>query len=274
MGRHPAHDTAEFLRPFSKQRALTVVETLVSLALIAVLFSILVPALTSARVASHRDQCQVNQGSIGEAWMTFLADHNQRFPHVPIQPGWTYGGMRFSSVDGGAFPDLDRPLSGYMGLERTHQEDDVVCCCPADAGLIDPTTRAGTGRRTVYRSFGTSYRANGKLLDMRQLDPANEARGMYRNEITTPPSRMILMGDPVWYEVAEATGRRADWHGHDSAGNILYLDGSVRFLTIKPRADQNQPSVFDPMMPGSVPLTSGPVEPASMPGSPTPESHD
>jgi prepilin-type processing-associated H-X9-DG protein len=251
MGQPNEHHANRARRCEARLRALTIVETLISMALIAVLFSILVPALTSARVSSQRDQCQVNQRHIGEAWMTFLADHGQQFPHVPIQQGWMYGGMRFSSVDGTAFPDLDRPLTAYMGLERAQQDDDVICCCPADAGLIDPHTRAGTGRRTAYRSFGTSYRANGKLLDMRQIDPANPDRGMQRQEVTTPASRMILMGDPVWYEVAESTGRKADWHSHNNSGNILFLDGSVRFLAIKPRSDRNQPSVFDPLMPGS-----------------------
>jgi prepilin-type processing-associated H-X9-DG protein len=61
----------------------------------------------------------------------------------------------------------------------------------------------------------------------------------------------VLLGDPIWYEVAHNTGRDANWHDKPNAGNILFLDGSVRFLTIKPRTDRNQPMVFDPVMPGS-----------------------
>jgi prepilin-type processing-associated H-X9-DG protein len=58
------------------------------------------------------------------------------------------------------------------------------------------------------------------------------------------------MGDPVWYEVAEETGRKADWHGQPNAGNLLFLDGSVRFLTVRPRRIVG-PILFDPAPVGS-----------------------
>ena len=232
---------------------MTVIETLISLGLIAILFSILVPALSSARVVTHRDQCQNNQRLIGEAWNTYLEDHEQTFPLVPVQPGWYYGGVRFSGVDRIAFPDLDRPLTSYMHLHRTGEFDQLICCCPADRGVTDPQSSLGTGSRTAFRSFGTSYRANAELLDSRLTNVPGEPRGLHRYEITTPTSRMVLMGDPIWYEVAEVTGREANWHDRPAAGNLLFLDGSVRFVSIKPRTDRNQAIVFDPAMPGSVP---------------------
>jgi len=249
---------------------LTLLETVVSLLLITVLLAILLPALSSARVASYGDQCKGNLYHIGQSWQTYLEDHQRQFPFVPVQPGWFYGGMRFSSVDGSAYRDNDRPLTPYLPLPQrsTSNNDEIVCCCPADHGITDPSGGVGTGKRSAFRGFGTSYRANAALLDARLdgIDGAEQFfRGLKRREITTSPSRLVLMGDPVWYEVAEATGRTADWHGRTNAGNILFLDGAVRFMTIKPRTDRNQPLLFDPIMPGGfVPDDqSAGIEPAS-----------
>ncbi len=271
-------------------RGVTLLETVVSLSVIALLLSILVPALSSARVASHREKCQNNQRQIGQAWSAYLEDNDGEFPHVPVQPGWFYGGCRFSSVDEMAFPDFDRPLTSYLALPRTTNFDDVVCCCPADEGITDVDVGTfGTGRRTAFRSFGTSYRLNAALVSWDGAPgntPGNTpgsasgsaspvvdepishraTRSLRRMEITTPASRLVLMGDPIWYELAQSTGRKADWHGHVKvatasesgtqhrkvpAGNVLFLDGSVKFVTIKPREQKNQPVMFDPIVGGA-----------------------
>lgn len=261
----------------SQFRGVTLLEAVVSLSVIALLLSILVPALSSARVASHLEKCQNNQRQIGQAWSVYLEDFDGEFPHVPVQPGWFYGGCRFSPVDEMAFPDFDRPLTSYLALPRTTNFDDVVCCCPADEGITDVDVGTfGTGRRTAFRSFGTSYRLNAALVSWDgapgSAAPGDESishgatRGLRRMEITTPASRLVLMGDPIWYELAQSTGRKADWHGHVNiatasesgtqhrkvpAGNVLFLDGSVKFVTIKPREEKNQPVMIDPIMDGT-----------------------
>src|SRR6185503_16631 len=87
------------------------------------------------------------------------------------------------------------------------------------------------------------------LLDARRCRLDVEPRGVKRSEITVAPSRLVVMGDAVWYEALEQTGRHADWHGETDAGNLLFLDGSVRFITIKQRG-RGQPAIFDPAFSG------------------------
>lgn len=250
---------------------LTLLEMALSLLLIAVLLSILLPALSSARAGSFRDRCQANQRQIGQGWFLYLQEHDQKFPTVPIQPGWYYGGMRFSAVNDAGFPDFDRPLTRYCQQHRTNNSDEVVWCCPSDRGITASLSGIGTGRRTAFRSYGTSYRANSALLWFQPNNDDDDApgdlagaeaepRGMYRSEITTASSRLVLMGDPVWYEVAESTGLHADWHGEPNAGNLLFLDGAVRFMTVQPR-EVVGPILFDPVMhrsvlPGTLPAQS------------------
>jgi prepilin-type processing-associated H-X9-DG protein len=203
-------------------------EAVVALALIAVLLSILLPALSSARVTSHRAQCAGHLRELGEGWQAYLADHNKQFPFVAVQPGWRYGGVRVSRVSASAFPDFDRPLTPYLHLHRTRVFDEL-------------------------------------LMDARLAGITQEMRGMRRSEITTSPSRLLLAGDPVWYEVAESTGRTADWHNQEGAGNMLFLDGSVQFKRALPR-ERSGPIVLDPiaqghrlLMPGGESATTSPA---------------
>jgi prepilin-type processing-associated H-X9-DG protein len=69
------------------------------------------------------------------------------------------------------------------------------------------------------------------------------------------------MGDPVWYERAEETGRSADWHGVAGAGNLLFMDGSVRFQPVRPRTVAG-PIVFDPQFEFSAGMV-GPIQDAA-----------
>ena len=245
---------------------LTLIETATSIVLIFILLAILLPALTAARSHSFREVCNDNQRRIGEAWHAYLRDNNNQFPTVAIQPGFFYGGVRFSVVNDNPLPDYSRPLTVYVPMFRGNETRDVVWCCPADHGISEPHTKHGTGSRTAYRSYGTSYRANSSLLystqvhEMSTAEPSAEGdlqahahteqpRGMKRTEITTAPSRLVLGGDATWYEAAESTGREADWHVVKNGGNVLFLDGSVRFVAVKPKSIVG-PVVFDPIMRG------------------------
>src|SRR5262245_55300652 len=95
-------------------RAFTLLELAISLVLVAMLLVVLVPTLSTARQTAHKEQCADNQRRMGEAWQTYLSDHDQQFPFVPMQPGWLFAGMRFSTVDRSAFPDYQRPLNAYL----------------------------------------------------------------------------------------------------------------------------------------------------------------
>jgi prepilin-type processing-associated H-X9-DG protein len=256
------------LRRSNSLLAFTLLETAIALALIALLLSILLPALSSARVNSHRVQCASNLGDIGNAWQDWLAEHHRQFPFVPVQPAWQYGGVRFSRVDGAAFPDYNRPLTQYLHLRTTRNDNELCVCCPADRGITAPAAAAGTGGRRAFDTFGTSYRANAPLLDVRLAGSLgeDEDRGMKRSEITAFPAALVLCGDPVWYEVAESTGRSANWHGVTNAGNLLFLDGHVDFKTIRPK-EVIRSLQFDPIRPTpsstSPSLRSPPPSPTS-----------
>jgi prepilin-type N-terminal cleavage/methylation domain-containing protein/prepilin-type processing-associated H-X9-DG protein len=222
------------MRSSRAQGGFTLLELIISLAVVVLLLAALVPALVSARQESYRARCATNHRILGQAWHAYLEDHDGYFPYVPHQPGWHYAGVRFSLVDDAPFIDSRRPLSLYLPRGGTEVEGHVLQC-PGDCGISGETGEVGTSGRTACRSFGTSYRANAALLDAHLAGLDDAHRGLARAEIMTVPSRLVVLGDAVWYEVYESTGRDATWHGDPGVGNLLFLDGSVKYMPVRPK---------------------------------------
>ena len=233
------------MRTRSRYSAFTLLELLIAVMIVLALLAILLPTLTSARIASHRADCALNQAVLSEAWHLWLEANDQRFPVIYDEPGWFYGGLHFSSIDRSPFLDFDRPLNRYVPRGSLVRHGEQMFQCPADTGIRGEVAGAGTGSQSAYRAFGTSYRANGALLRPDSSDTGSEPVGLILSRITTSPSSLVVMGDAVWYEVRQGTGRNADWHATPDAGNVLFLDGSVRFVTFDP-APAVGPAVFDP----------------------------
>lgn len=233
----------------NQRGGVSLIEIAVSMVLILVLLSVLLPALQRARVISYREQCATNLRTIGVAVSSYLEDHGGAFPFVPIQPAWHYGGLRYSEATGASFLDPTRPFNHWFARTRSGVDMTHLFCCPADRGIEGDAGHLGTAGRQVCRLFGTSYRANENLFDARRPGLTESLRGVRRTEITAGPSRLLVLGDPIWHETLEQTGNNANWHAEPSTGNILFLDGSVRFQAIRPMGG---PIVTDPMPPGTV----------------------
>ena len=232
------------MNKWCNRQGFTLLELLIALVVVSTLLAILLPTLSKARIASHRDDCANNQRLIYEAWQICLEANNGLFPTVAVEPGWFYGGLRFSSIDGSPFLDFDRPLNRYVPQSSFIRHGEKIFKCPGDTGIHGEVAGVGTGSISAFRAFGTSYRSNALLLRLNPDLAESESR-LSISAITTPHSQLVLMGDAVWYELHEETGRQADWHAVANAANVLFLDGSVKFETIDPR-DTSGSIEFDP----------------------------
>jgi prepilin-type processing-associated H-X9-DG protein len=231
--------------------AFSLLEVAVSIALVTLLLTLLVPLLSSARLDSYREHCAANQAKLGEAWDLYLTEHNEQFPVIrTVGAQWEYGGALVASIRNRNTPtiDLDKPLSRYVAALEGMPQAPSVFHCPADRGIRGETASVGTGDRAVFEAFGTSYRANSMLFDRRLCGMDDSVEPVSRGQITTSPSRLLVLGCPLWYEQREATGRQADWFG-DGMSNLLFLDGSVRYRALRPRPRVG-PVVVNPFING------------------------
>src|SRR5579862_4240317 len=68
------------LMPGTGKKAFTLVELLVVIGIIALLISILLPALSRAREAANTVKCESNLRSIGQGIAGYVADNNETLP--------------------------------------------------------------------------------------------------------------------------------------------------------------------------------------------------
>jgi prepilin-type processing-associated H-X9-DG protein len=212
------------------------IELAVAIVIIAAVLAIILPSLSAARRGSHREQCVNNQALLGKAWSAYLADHNRQFPVLVNQPAWQWGGVRFSAITDEPHLDFNRPLTYYVSAPSSDRSATNLFRCPGDRGITSDLLEAGTGGRTAFRSFGTSYRANAFLLSGTSFDRGDSAP-IARDALLAAPASMVLLGDAGWYEQLHSTGRQAHWHGEDGLCNLLFLDGSVQLRRVGPGAE-------------------------------------
>lgn len=94
-----------------EQRAFTLVELLVVIAIIAVLVSLTLPALSSAREAARLSVCGVNQRSLGQAFTMYVDANRELSPH------WS----AWHTINGNGTGD-DTPGPGWVELITPHLE--------------------------------------------------------------------------------------------------------------------------------------------------------
>lgn len=249
----------------SPKHGFSLIELLVSLAVMAVLLAILIPGLLHARNAGYGAVCGNNLRQIGTAWQSYLHEHDT-FPRYSAQPDWRYGGVVFAGLDRAAALDPARPINRYLDADAGDQipgaaELAALYHCPADKGVWDHDSgRAGQpgmsvlGGKTAFEFYGTSYRANPYLMDSTFAHIDNLQRGLKISEIAGVSSRLILMGDPVWYYSSVPPDNPdakldASWHA-PHRGNILAFDGSVRLLSFSRQSSEYDVNPGDLTHPG------------------------
>ncbi len=72
-----------------EKEGFTLIELLVVIAIIALLLSVLMPALNRVKEAGKRAQCLFNVRSLAIAWVLYVQENEGRFPHARTSDdGW------------------------------------------------------------------------------------------------------------------------------------------------------------------------------------------
>jgi len=196
-----------------RRRGFTLIELLVVIAIIAVIVSLLLPAVQNAREAARRTQCRNNLKQIG------VALHNYHTSHNVFPPGYVSGATWPATTNGWSWcaqllPCLDQlplyeKINFQLPVEDPANQAAVAVTIPS---LICPSDQIGGGTFSITDAVGNvvvpavapmSYAAT-------VGDDASEADGptgngtFYRNsrtrisDIVDGTSTTVLAGERGW----------------------------------------------------------------------------
>lgn len=220
----------------SKSAGFTLIELLVVIAIIAILASLLLPALAKAKAKAQRIACVNNLKQVGLSHRLFSNDHGDRYTFGVVDTdGGTLGtpGADGSNPNGGTAMAIYRSLSNELVTPK-------ILVCNSDGNKTKAVDFLNTAGRSFSR-LATAGDPQDGLSYFAGIDAAED-----KPQTVLSGDRNIVGGSPTILDRNAASGTSANTWGtaatpsvagsgiHNKAGNIGLGDGSVQQLADKP----------------------------------------
>lgn len=192
-----------------RRNGFTLIELLVVIAIIAILASLLLPALGRAKEKSKAARCNSNLHQHALAFAMYTDDNEG---YYPAYSQWgTLGGKKGEmTLHGGLVKPEKRPLNTYAPSFG-------VFHCPADKGDSLHTDKFPKKIRSCYDGWGNSYLTVWSVETLRiqhvtgdsNYDLSSSRRPMKSSEMSRSPSNKLVTGDWPWWADRKKTHPRS-----------------------------------------------------------------
>jgi prepilin-type N-terminal cleavage/methylation domain-containing protein len=226
-------------------KAFTLIELLVVISIIALLVSIMLPALSKAREQAKRTVCMTNLHQQTLACDMYTQDYNDKFPtHVSNPPlsydiQWTvcyWGGKAGTEPFFQKDVQITPLLNKYIGKTATvgHWDEESVLQvfhCPSDSGSHGGKWNPSLDRQpSIWDTWGWSYRFN------TEADNSNSPLGLWNKKVSQVkhPYQVVLVHDCplIAYFAGYDPFEYYYWHNKKENGwaNAAFVDYHVEYI--------------------------------------------
>lgn len=226
-------------------RAFTLIELLVVIAIIAILASVLFPVFARARESARRASCQSNLRQIGLGIIQYTQDYDEKMPYN----AWTaypIGQVQNDPLLPGAlFTSGSNKQVSWMDIVYPYVKSTQIFICPSapasgTTGVVYPSY----GYQAILGSYGTLNTLGQCANYLNPTTMCNTAFNPMRLSQLTRPAEIIVSQDihnyansyqfmptDVWLSANNAANE-VKVAPHLGGGNILYLDGHVKWQDV------------------------------------------